>query len=160
MARYYPVSPLFWSDEKVQRWPDQTVLLALYLLTCDHRNLEGLYRLPYAYIQADLEWPEAEVRDRMQELIDDGFIEYDEGARVVFLPKALRYHQPRAKKQVQGAINELQAVPDTHLWEGFLDSARQFAPELAKALETPSVTPLETPYQTPSKRASSSEFAA
>ena len=160
MARYYPVSPLFWSDEKVQRWPDQTVLLALYLLTCDHRNLEGLYRLPYAYIQADLEWPEAEVRDRMQELIDDGFIQYDEAARVVFLPKALRYHQPKAKKQIQGAINELQAVPDTELWDGFLDSARQFAPELAKALGTPCVTPLETPYETPSQRVSPNEFAA
>jgi hypothetical protein len=147
MARYYPVSPLFWSDEKVQRWSDQTVLLALYLLTCDHRNLEGLYRLPYAYIQADLEWPEAEVRDRMQDLIDDGFVEYDEAARVVFLPKALRYHEPKAKNQIKGALNELQSVPDTHLWDGFLSAAQQYAPALAKALGTPLLTPLPTPFE-------------
>lgn len=164
MARYYPVSPLFWSDEKVQRWGDQTVLLALYLLTCDHRNLEGLYRLPYAYIQADLEWPEAEVRDRMQELIEDGFVQYDEAARVLLLPNALRYHQPKSKKQIQGAINELQAVPDTVLWADFVAAAQRYAPELAAAIGAPVVTPLETPLETPlvtpSKRLSSGEVAA
>lgn len=144
MARYYPVSPLFWSDEKVQRWEDETVLLALYLLTCDHRNLEGLFRLPYAYIQADLEWPEAEVRRRMNHLIEDDFVQYDEAARVVFLPKALRYHQPKTEKQIQGAINQLQAVPETVLWNDFVAAAEGFAPELFNAMATPSETPLKS----------------
>ena len=156
MARYYPVSPLFWSDQKVQRWQDQTVLLALYLLTCDHRNLEGLYRLPYAYIQADLEWPEAEVREHMAQLIDSGFIYYDEAARVVFLPKALRYHQPKSKNQLQGAINELQQVPETTLWQGFIDAAREFAPALYQALGNP----LDDPSPTPLPRVDSDEIAA
>lgn len=56
MARYYPVSPLYWSDSKVQSWSNETKMLGLYLLTCEHRNLEGLYRLPFAYVEADLGW--------------------------------------------------------------------------------------------------------
>jgi len=134
MARYYPISPLFWSDQKVQSWSEHTMLLALYLLTCEHRNLEGIYRLPYAYIQADLEWSDAEVRDRMAELMDDGFIFYDEAARVVFLPKALKYHEPKSEKHIQGALNALQQVPDSELYPAFVEAAALYAPKLYTAL--------------------------
>lgn len=134
MARYYPISPLFWSDQKVQRWDEETRLLALYLLTCEHRNLEGYYRLPYAYIQADLKWSEAEVRDRMETLLHDGFILYDEAARVVFLPKVLKYHEPKSTNQIQGAINALQQVPDSDLFPAFLEAAATYANGLYERL--------------------------
>ena len=147
MARYYPVSPLFWMDEKIARLNDQGKVLALYLLTCEHRNLEGLYRLPYAYVQADLAWTADEVRDGMARLIDDGFIEYDEAARVVFLPKALKYHEPKAPKQVQGAVNALQQVPDTVLWDSFVEASAAFAPALHAAISTPLATPYERDRQ-------------
>ena len=137
MARYYPVSPLFWMDDKIGQLDDQGKILALYLLTCEHRNLEGLFRLPYAYIQADLAWDEQTVRDEMARLIELGFIAYDEAARVVFLPKALKYHEPKAPKQVQGAINALQQVPDTTLWPMFQEAAAMFAPALSTAIGTP-----------------------
>lgn len=143
MARYYPVSPLFWMDETIGSLDDQGKLLALYLLTCEHRNLEGLYRLPYAYIQADLAWDEATVREEMGRLIDHGFVMYDGAARVVFLPKALKYHEPKSAKQVQGAVNALQQVPDTALWPDFLHAAASFAPALSEAIGTPLETPSE-----------------
>lgn len=145
MARYYPVSPLFWTDEKVVHWDDQETLLALYLLTCEHRNLEGLFRLPFAYVQADLDWDAATVRNRMQRLIDDGFAAYDREARVILLTKALKYHEPKSKKQVQGAVNALQMVPPTTLWDGFVDAARQFAPALFNAIGNPSERDSEIP---------------
>jgi hypothetical protein len=144
MARYYPVSPLFWTDEKVTHWDDQETLLALYLLTCEHRNLEGLFRLPLAYIQADLEWEAPDTENRLQRLIQDGFVAYDNEARVIFLTKALKYHEPKADKQVQGAVNALQMVPPTVLWDGFVEAARQYAPALYKAIGNPLVTPSET----------------
>lgn len=148
MARYYPVSPLFWMDDKIGQLDDQGKILALYLLTCEHRNLEGLFRLPYAYIQADLAWDEATVRDEMGRLIDLGFIAYDEAARVVFLPKALKYHEPKAPKQVQGAVNALQQVPDTVLWPLFQEAAAAFAPALSTAIGTPLETPSERDTRT------------
>jgi hypothetical protein len=140
MARFYPISPLFWNDSKVKEWDEPTRNLALYLLTCEHRNLEGLYRLPYAYISADLDWPVEDVRERMATLIFSGFIHYDEAARVVFLPKALKYHSVTSENHVKGAINDLQAVPDTTLYELFLGAAEEFAPTLFKALSNGSET--------------------
>jgi hypothetical protein len=134
MARYYPVSPLFWSDEKVLTWSGDTRLLALYLLTCEHRNLEGLYRLPYAYIEADLDWDSTDVWKRMDHLISQDFVRYDEDARVVLLPKALRYHEPKSDPQIKGAVNALQEVPDTALWPDFLAAAREYAPRLYERL--------------------------
>ena len=135
MARYYPVSPLYWTDSKVQSWSRNAALLGLYLLTCEHRNLEGLYRLPYAYAQTDLDWTHEEISDAMAELVDSGFVAYDHDARVVFLPKALKYHQPKSPTQIQGAINALQSVPDTVLFGAFVDAAREYAPTLYRRLE-------------------------
>jgi hypothetical protein len=138
MARFYPISPLFWTDEKTAAWDEPTRNLAFYVLTCEHRNLEGLYRLPYAYVAADLGWAVDEVSFRMETLIDCGFIKYDPDARVIFLPKALKYHQPTSPNHVKGALNDLASVPDTCLLDDFLEAANRYAPTLAKALPNPS----------------------
>jgi hypothetical protein len=145
MARYYPVSPLFWSDSKVVGWLDEEKVLALYLLTSPHRNLEGLYRLPLAYVGADLGWTTAEADSHLDSLRRSGFVDYDEQAGVVFLPKALKYHQPSTKPQIQGAINALQAVPDTWLYDPFLEAAQLYAPRLYEALAEPLSQPLTEP---------------
>jgi len=144
MARYYPVSPLYWSDPKVASWSPEATLLGLYLLTCEHRNLEGLYRLPYAYAQADLRWTEQEIVGAMADLIETDFIAYDYDAQVVLLPKALKYHTPKSDRQIQGAINALQEVPDTALWPDFLAAAHEYAPALYARLEPVESNPYET----------------
>jgi hypothetical protein len=135
VARFYPVSPLFWTDARVKQWGTDPTLLALYFLTCEHRNLEGLYRVPPAYIQSDLGWSEKEVRNAMRFLLTEHFIEYDEGAQVVFVRNALKYQAPQSKAQIKGALNALQTVPETRLLEPFLESAETHAPALRKALE-------------------------
>jgi hypothetical protein len=138
MASYYPISPLFWSDDKVRGWitdgRQQTVLLALYLLTCEHRNLEGLYRLPKAYISDDLAWEAETVAEHMARLLDAEFIEYDEGPRVVFVRNALKYQQPKSKPQIKGAIGVLERLPKTPLLNSLLRVADTHAPTLAKAM--------------------------
>lgn len=136
MARYYPISPLFWSDSKVRRWDSQERLMALYLLTCEHRNLEGLYRLPMPYVEADLGWTGANVRLVLDRLKADGFLYYDEESSVILIRKALKYHQPLNDRQITGAVNALQSVPDTALWSEFLECAREYAPELYTRLDT------------------------
>jgi len=138
VASYYPISPLFWKDEKVRAWlgagEDRTVTLALYLLTCGHRNLEGLYWLPYAYVQVDLAWEADAVGERMARLLDGGFIEYDPSAEVVFVRNALKYQQPKSAPQIKGAISSLERVPQTPLLGSLLTVADTHAPTLAKAI--------------------------
>jgi len=147
MARYYPVSPLYWSDDTVVGWGDAEKLMALYLLTCPHRNLEGLYRLPLAYIEADLGWDRRQVQDAMTAMLVNRFAAYDTKASVVWLPNALKYHQPATKPQVQGALNALQAVPDTPLFEHFAEAAKHHAPRLYEALGEPLTEGVEEPHE-------------
>lgn len=122
MANFMPVSPLFWSDQKVFSWSEQERYLALYLLTCEHRNLEGLFRLPYAYIMEDLEWSMDEVKQRMGRLIEDEFIRYDKAAKVVLLRNAMKFHSPGSARQLKGALNVLRSVPPTTLWGEFVEA--------------------------------------
>ena len=140
MARYYPISPLFWCDSKVRSWGPEEKMLALYLLTCEHRNLEGLYRLPIPYIEADLGWENGDLTDHLARLEADGFLAYDEESQVILIRKALKYHQPQSEKQIQGAVNALQSVPDTRLWSEFVKAAEEYAPGLHDAIGNPSDT--------------------
>ena len=138
MPSFHKVSPLFWKDEMVRAWiaagEDQSVLLALYLLTCFHRNSEGLYYLPKAYVEADLGWEADLVGERMARLLEDRFIEYDQKAEVVFVCNALKYHEPKSERQVKGAISALEEVPTTPLLASFLSVAETHAQTLAKEL--------------------------
>jgi hypothetical protein len=132
MAQYYRVSPNFWKGRR--NWSDREKLLAQYLLSCPHRNLEGLYWLPLAYVQADLGWPSRAVEDAVATLERDGFAAYDAEAQVMFVCKALKYQSPSTEKQVIGAVSSLERVPETVLWERFLSACADWAPRLADEL--------------------------
>lgn len=138
MASYYPISPLFWRDEEVRLWlkdgHDRTVLLALYLLTCRHRNLEGLYLLPWGVAQTELAWEADCVAEQVARLMDAGFIQYDEGPEVVFVRNALKYQQPKSERQIKGAISALREVPRNRLMPALGEAAKEHAPEFYKAI--------------------------
>jgi hypothetical protein len=138
MASYYPVSPMFWRDEEVRAWlaagHDRTVLLALYLLTCRHRNLEGLYLLPWGWVENELAWEAECVAEQAARLTDAGFIQYDEKPEVVFVRNALKYQQPKSERQIKGAINALREVPKNSLLPALGETAKVHAPEFYKAI--------------------------
>jgi hypothetical protein len=129
---------MFWRDDAVRAWLssglDRTVLLALYLLTCRHRNLEGLYLLPWGWVEADLGWEADCVAEQSRRLLEEGFIEYDAGPEVVFVRNALKYQAPKSKPQLKGAINALREVPTTPLLRSLSEVAKAHAPELRKEI--------------------------
>lgn len=128
--RYFPVSPAFWNDAKVRTWNDSQQKLALYLLTCDHRNLEGLYKLPVSYIADDTGWSEAKAQKYLDALIAEGFCEYDHEARVILVANALDYYKPHTIPQLKGAAADLELVPASPLKDRFVSLAEQKAKRL------------------------------
>ncbi len=138
MASYSKVSLLLWKDREIRKLvrsgEQVTALIFVYLLTCDHRNSEGLYWLPKEYVESDLALDADEVSRRFAALMDRRRIEYDEEAEVVFLPNALKHHEPKSKPQIKGAIAALERVPETHLFGSFVSAAETHAPTLAKEL--------------------------
>lgn len=134
VANHYRVSPKFWIKARRRGWNDQQITLGLYLLTCEHRNLEGLYRLPKPYIAADLGWPARKVEETLATICDAGFAVYDEDAEMVLIPKALKHQAPSTPNQIKGAITQLERIPRTSLWDAFRIACASHCPKLAEAI--------------------------
>lgn len=134
---YAKVDHKFWRDPRVRRWSDSTKLFAQYLLTCSHRNTEGLFWLPKDYIASDLGWSIEGISEALHTLSDEGFALYDDDTQTVLIVKAIKYDAPKGEKSVKGAINALGDVPPTPLFATLLSVARQYAPELADGIENP-----------------------
>lgn len=117
---YHRVYPSIWDEP----WDDDTRHVALYLLTCRHRRMEGVYRLPWPYILADLGWTEKRLRAAWDELLAHGFIEYDEHPGVVWIVKALERQPPDNENQRKAVIKAVGDLPSCGVVERFKRVAR------------------------------------
>lgn len=133
---YARVCPRFWAQAREENWTDDMVVLALYLLTCEQRTTEGIFRLPVEYMSADLPegWVSERVRVSLAALEEQGFLRYDHKARVVFLPKAMKYQRPDNRNQQIAALRNLLELPETSLLAEFISAAKQYCPAFADFL--------------------------
>lgn len=132
--RYNKISPSFWTDRKVQAWDDDTRLLALYIMTCEHRSTEGLFRLPKAYICADLGWSPERLDKPFATLLRDDFIRYDETVSVMLLTNALKWNPTDNANHAKGAAKRVSVVPETPLLADFIQLAERYDKRLYEAL--------------------------
>lgn len=132
--RYYRISPKLWDHARQHGWTADTQILALYLLTSPHRNIAGLYRLPRAYLMEDLGWDAERLSEPFAQLLREGFVEYDEAARVVLICHALAYDAPANANQIRGVLKQLAEIPATPLLERLQLFAKQFCQPLVKPL--------------------------
>lgn len=150
-ARYWRVSPKFWTD--AEEWSDDTRLLALYVLTCEHRTTEGLFRLPLKYMAADLGWSVERVSEAFAQLLKEGFVQHDPDRSLVLIVNAMKYQSPENPNQVKHALRMLETVPnESPLTSTFKGLAERLCPRLAKALpEGFGKPPAPTPSPSPSR---------
>lgn len=130
---YTRVESKFWQDKKMRNVSYEARYLMLYLLTCQHRNILGLYFLPEPYACFDLQWDVKRFRERLGELLKIGCIEYDADAHVVFVKNYLKHNPLENPNQVKSAMEKLETVPDTNLLPAFL--------KLVEGLDKPFVKP-------------------
>lgn len=116
----------------LERWDDDTMLTALYLLTCKHRTLEGIYHLPLQYAAGDRKWSLKRIERPFQRLLTDGFVEYDPEAEVVLVVNALKAQSPSTKNHMIGAVKKLRTLPPNGLMKRFLEQAQLHAPAFAE----------------------------
>lgn len=133
-TRYYRVSPKVWRHAKKAGWGDRETLLALYLLTCPHRNMAGLYYLPREYMQADLGWDAGSLRGALDALWRDDFVRYDDDAQVVLILNALAYDAPDNPNQIKAAMKQLEELPETPLLTALADRAAETCEPLSAAI--------------------------
>jgi hypothetical protein len=121
-GKYNAVPAVLWDRHLREQSPDPQRLY-LYNWTNRHRNSEGIYWLPTAYIEVDLKLTSEEVRRALVEL--SSLLRYDHDAEVLLDLNALRYRQPKGWRQLRGAVNVLVQVPDTPLLATFFKLAEQ-----------------------------------
>lgn len=150
--RYYRVGPAIW----LEPWDDDTRYVAFYLLTCRHRNTEGLYYLPLDYGRTDLKWPAKRFRRAFGQLTTAGFVEYDEDAQVVLVIRALEWQAPANPNQVKAAVKAIRELPPTPLLNRFRTIAGTLCEPLAEALTEAFGKPVSnTPSPSPAPQTSS-----
>lgn len=128
--RYYHVSPKVWEHA----WDEDTRYLAFYILTCRHRTVEGLFKLPKSYAMEDVGWTGRRFERAWANLLEEDFIRYDEANKVVLIVKALEYQKPENPNQITAALRKIDEVPNTPLLADLQQIAERFAQVFAQHL--------------------------
>jgi uncharacterized phage protein (TIGR02220 family) len=125
-TRYIRIATRFWSDEKIEELSEQARYLYLYILTNQHTNMAGFYRLPAKYIQADLSWNIKQLNKPFQELLSKGLVKQDLTRSIILIPNFLRYNKIQNPNQVKSVQKITEELPDNDLFEEFVDCIKQY----------------------------------
>lgn len=140
MRDYGRVHSAFWSSESVARLSDDGKLLALYLMTCSHNTIAGVFRLPDGYVGEDTKWGPERVAKGFAELLENGFATRCDRTNWVWIFKHLEWNPPENPNQRKAAAKVVQQVPRNCTWRAdFLaekGAAVGLEPEPASPSET------------------------
>ena len=122
-AKYRKVDPRIWSDESFTKLDAECKLLAVYCLTSSQVNRIGLYRLSLGMAAEEL----GMVSDTVSHTVSDTMTarirrvcetlnwEWDDAAKVLYLPTWWKYNAPDNAKHFSGCLSDLHDVPNSFL---------------------------------------------
>lgn len=128
MRDYGKVHSTFWSSKTVSNLSDDGKLLALYLMTCTHSTIAGVFRLPDGYVAEDIGWSPERVSKGFQELSRNGFATRCGSTKWVWVIKHLDWNPPENPNQRKAAAKVAASVPSECEWKA------QFLAECSEAL--------------------------
>lgn len=119
LSRYRKVEVRTWGDAKFRALspiPPCGQGLFLYLITGPHTGpIPGLFRAGRAAMAEELGW-ELEAFDKaFREALNEGMVEADFKARVMWVPKAIRHNKPESPNVVRGWASEFDLIPECAL---------------------------------------------
>ena len=140
MRDYGKVFSSFWTSQTIRAMDDDARTLAIYLLTCPHGTIAGVFRLPDGYVCDDLNWEKTRVIKAFDTLCK-GFVSRCETTKWVWINKHFEWNKPENPLQLKGAKKIALTIPDECGWK--LDYMRLYAGLLN--IETkPFINPLQT----------------
>ena len=113
MRDYSKISPQFWvgqTGRKIRQLGISSQLVALYLLTCPHSNMLGIYYLPIAYIVHDIGLDKEVVIKALLQLQKISFCSHDEQSEYIWIHEMAKYqigNQLDIRDKRVKAVNEL-----------------------------------------------------
>lgn len=154
MRDYGSVSPQFWIGKtgKALRGKPEAQLLALYLMTCPHANMIGVFHCPVMYMAHETGLGLEGASKALQSLIDLGFCMYDEDSETVFVIRMAAHQVGENLKaddnKVKGVQKEVGRIAVDSLRLAFID---HYAEAFHLRREAPS-KPLHSTKEAPSKQ--------
>jgi hypothetical protein len=116
MRDYGRVHATFWSSPTTGSLSDDGKLLALYLMTCSHNTIAGMFRLPDGYIAEDIKWSPERVAKGFDELLANGFANRCPLTKWVWICKHLEWNPPDNPNQRKAADKIVAGVPKNCAW--------------------------------------------
>jgi len=117
MRDYGKVHTTFWSSTTIRGLSEDARALALYLLTCPHGTIAGVFRLPDGYACEDLQWAPERVAEGFRELFAKGFANRCETTKWVWICKHFDWNKPENPNQRKSAAKVALSIPDECAWK-------------------------------------------
>ena len=156
MRDYGVVSPKFWIGEtgKALRGNAPAQVLALYLMTCPHANMIGVFHCPVLYMAHETGLGMEGASKALQSLIEARYCTYDEASETVFVHRMAAYQVAESLKpgdnRVKGVEREWSNIGPAQL-------KAAFAAIYSVAFHIPSEDEKAGPSKAPSKPLASQE---
>ena len=113
MRDYGQIQCSIWTHPDFVSLSDQGKVLMCYLLTGQHSNGLGCYRMPIGYITADLGWTEKKASETVSELFRNGFIRVCKATDFVWIPKYIRWNPPANANVAKAREKEFAGIPSS-----------------------------------------------
>ncbi|EXD66496.1 hypothetical protein J478_2830 [Acinetobacter baumannii 58452] len=124
MRDYGKVSPHFWTGstgKKLRECPD-SIVVAMYLMTCPHANMLGLYYMPLLYVAHETGLGLEGAKKGLKWACDAGFCSYDEVSEMVWVHEMARFQVAESLKPTDNRCKGIQKDYDSLPANPFLSS--------------------------------------
>lgn len=112
MREYSKVSPVLWQSHRFNSLPsDEGRYLYLYLLTNEHQNSAGCYRLRDGTACDDLQWTKERYSKARSLLMAADLIQYDPGGSVIMITRWFKHNPPMNEDHYLGIVRILERLP-------------------------------------------------
>lgn len=132
--RYQKIESRIWNDEKFTQLTPLQQRLFLYILTCPHGNLIGLFVLKCGYVCEDLKLLPKDFQKDLAKIISVGLVEYDENVQVVWVKNFIKHNPITNPNQIKAACKTLFEIPKTKLIQLFINNNESLFKGLTEGL--------------------------
>lgn len=145
MREFSKISPAVWQSQRFNSLPsDDGRYLYLYLLTNEHQNSAGAYRLRDGTACDDLQWDRERYIAARQQLIDADMVRFDPEAFVIMVTRWFKHNPPMNADHLTGIIRTLERLPSetivndateavTEAWDAIQEKRQQESERKQKA---------------------------
>jgi hypothetical protein len=117
MRDYGKVFSAIWESATFRELSEDGRTLVMYLLTCTHGTLAGVFRLPDGYVCEDVQWGSERVSKGFIELSEKGFATRDPASKWVWVIKHFEWNSLENPNQCKAAAKIVGKVPDECVWK-------------------------------------------